>query len=52
MSGLERRIYRDGMTRLLPDDVRELALSGALLAIYASARATAVALGAAQRLIV
>ena len=31
---------------------RELVLSGTLLAIYASARATAIALSAAQRLIV
>jgi hypothetical protein len=40
------------MTRQLSDDVRELVLSGTLITIYVSARATAVALAAAQRLIV
>jgi hypothetical protein len=39
------------MTRQLSTEARELVLSGALLAIYASARATAIALAAAQRLI-
>ena len=39
------------MTRQLSIEARELALSGALLTIYASARATAIALAAAQRLI-
>jgi hypothetical protein len=39
------------MTEQLSNEARELVLSGTLLAIYASARATAIALAAAQRLI-
>jgi hypothetical protein len=40
------------MTQHLSDDARELVFSGTLLALYVSARATAIALAAAQRLIV
>jgi hypothetical protein len=39
------------MTQQLSTEARELALNGALLAVYASARAAAIALAVAQRLI-
>ncbi|MGH2967766.1 MAG: hypothetical protein ACRDK0_01695 [Solirubrobacteraceae bacterium] len=40
------------MPRHLTVDARELVFNGTLLALYVSARATAIALAAAQRMIV